>query len=494
MSSLINIDHLIYAILLESKINQTTNLSEWINKIDIENLPYEKARIFSNIIYSRKFDELDEIIKNRIIGKTRYTWTNNKSRLFRIFKELPIELKHLDLMLWKGAAVTEIAKNWRTREMGDLDIQVNPKEIEKVIFYLENSNKWRPQGEISWGKLRQKLLPRRESWNFISNNGDILDIHWSYSNENLSKNLINNIFKTSKEVCIFNHKLLIPETEWVIASSIQHGFLKGTLGDKIQSIFDFYNLFPLSNHKKLEKYLKISGVIEEGNLIKELILNKNINSLHSLLTFKLFDYENPPWLREMSKGKVTRFKIRSKSILPKENMDRQNINKFIIYRIWERLGRSSFIEKKIIKKYGFLTKVLDNKIENINDILTIGWQLPDQNEIWSDRADCRLVINSIPLNTKSIKIQLSKNYKISPNPIGFIYINGEIAGAYNLKENLTRDFIQIDLPKNKNYNKIEISFRPDPYVSKKEIKLRNIWQRHSIPIAQGRFEDIIIFI
>jgi hypothetical protein len=491
---LIDIDHLIHGLLFETSSSASTKLSEWISKVDIENLPYEKARIFSNIIYSEKFNELDEIIRNRIIGKTRYTWTNNKSRIFRIFKDLPKELNQLDFMLWKGAAVTFIAKNWRTREMGDLDVQVKPKELEKVIYYLEKSNNWRPLGEISWNKLRQKMLQRRESWNFISNNGDILDIHWSYLNENLSKNLVENIFKSSREVNVFNRKLLVPETEWVIASSVQHGFLKGTLGDKIQSILDYYHLCLMSNQTKLEKYLTLSGVSEEGNLIKEVILNKNLASISSLLSFKLFDYKNPPWLREMSKGKFTRFRIRTESILPKENMDYKNINNYIIYRIWERLGRSALIEKKIIKLKGFLTKRLDKNVENIEDVLTIGWQLPDGHEIWSDRADCRLLIDSLPLKTKGIKIQLSKNFKISPNPIGFIYINGELVGAYNLKENLTQDFIQIDFPKNKNYKKIEVSFRPDPYVSKKEINLRNIWQRQSIPIAQGRFEDIIQFI
>ena len=66
--------------------------------------------------------------------------------------------------------------------------------------------------------------------------------------------------------------------------------------------------------------------------------------------------------------------------------------------------------------------------------------------------------------------------------------------CYNLKENLNRDYIEMKIPFQLIGKKIEISFRPDPYVTRKEIKLRNIWQRQSIPILRGKIDEVIKFI
>lgn len=469
-------------------------LNEWVLNLNLDQLPYEQARVFSNIIYHTNFKTIDLNIKNRIIGKTKYTWTNNKSRMFRILNDLPQEIKSSKLLIWKGAAVAEIAKQWRTREMGDLDVQIKPEDLELVLHHLKESENWKPMGEVTWTNLFSRATPRRESWNFISKNGDILDIHWSYLDGKEKNNLINKVFQSARLMKVFDFELLIPSVEWVLASSVQHGFLKGTRGDKIQSIFDFYHLYKLCNTAKLSRVMEVSGVENEGYLLRDFILNGNQSALKALLSEELFNYTNPPWLRYMSRGFFNRLIIRYKSILPSNKMDKKMFNHYLIYRIWEKLGRLSFLENPIFRFFGFFTKNLEPHPRKIEDILTIGWQLPDGKEIWSDRADCRIKLNLAGKGCTFIRIKLSENYKISPNPIGFIYINGIYSGAYNLKEDLTRDFLQVEIPDKFRNEEIEISFRPDPYVSRGEIKLRNNWQRQSIPISSGSIDHVIKFI
>jgi len=467
---------------------------EWIENLNIENLPYEEARVLSNVIYHKDFKKLNENVRNRIIGKTKYNWTNNKSRIYSILNDLPKQMKSLNLMFWKGAAVTEIAKNWRTREMGDLDLQVKPNDLDNILNFLHKSGYWTPMGNVSWRDLTIRATPRRESWNFISKSGEILDLHWGYLDERANTNLINQIFNDAKDITIFDFEFKLPSTEWVVASSLQHGFLKGTMGDKTQSIFDFYHLYLLCNKSVLLDYAEKSGVKTEANILFDLFENKNMKALDELLNDELYFYYNPPWLRNMSKGIMERFIKRSLSVLPKKQMDYKLIKYFYFYRIWEYLLRSSKIERFHNFLFGFITKKIINSQKNIEDILTIGWQIPDGDVIWSDRADSRLILDLSGKYCTKLQFKLNSKFKISPNPIGFMYINGNFVGGYNLKENLNRDYIEMKIPFQLIGKKIEISFRPDPYVTRKEIKLRNIWQRQSIPILRGKIDEVIKFI
>jgi hypothetical protein len=487
-------EKMILHLINQPKLIMQEGLDEWTLNLDIDQLPYEQARVFSNIIYHTDFKQIELNIRNRIIGKTKFNWTNNQSRMFRILNDLPQEMQTSKLMMWKGAAVAEISNHWRTREMGDLDVQVRPEDLEQTLFHLRESNNWKPMGRVTWANLLPRAIPRRESWNFISRSGDILDIHWSYLDGNNKNNMLKDVFQSSKLIKVFDFDLLLPTVEWVLASSLQHGFLKGTRGDKVQSIFDFYHLYKLCNTNELRRTMRVSGIESEGNLLRNLIGDGNPNALKSLLSDEIFHYTNPPWLRNMSRGKLKRFNIRYKSIIPKNQMDYRMLNNYFIYRMWEILGRSSTVENIIFRYLGFFTKGIELIPLEIEDILTIGWQLPDGKEIWSDRADCRMKLDLTNKSCTSLKIKLSENFKISPNPIGFIYINGVYSGAYNLKEDLTRDFLEVAIPEKLRNTEIEISFRPDPYVSRKEIKLRNNWQRQSIPISIGSISDVIEFI
>ena len=242
------------------KLIMQEGIDEWILNLDIDQLPYEQARVFSNIIYHTDFKQIELNIRNRIIGKTKFNWTNNQSRMFRILNDLPQEMQTSKLMIWKGAAVAEISNHWRTREMGDLDVQVRPEDLEQTLFHLRESNNWKPMGRVTWANLLPRAIPRRESWNFISKNGDILDIHWSYLDGNNKNNMLKDVFQSSKLIKVFDFDLLIPSVEWVLASSLQHGFLKGTRGDKVQSIFDFYHLYKLCNTNELRRTIRVSGI------------------------------------------------------------------------------------------------------------------------------------------------------------------------------------------------------------------------------------------
>lgn len=397
-------------------------------------------------------------------------------------------------MLWKGAAVAQYLNIWNIREMGDLDVQIEPNYKTDVFDFLEQSNYWEPMGDISWSQIRNRSFCRRDSWNFISAEGDILDLHWGFTDSYLKRNLVGEIFKDASTVKIFNNQIKIPSPEWIVASSIQHGFLKGTKGDKFQSIFDYKSLIEYCDVNLLTKILNYLDLSSEHRIIENYVLNNKNIGIDLLIENNLIEYFNPPWNRSVTSKSFYRFINRLNSSLEIKNLDLPLLNRKILYIIWDRIGRISIFEKVLVKIFGHFSRKISEEPIYVEDFLTVGWQVPDSEEIWSDRPDARMIINLEKTNCNKIRIYLSNKFKFSPNPMGFIFINGFFCGGYNLKEDLSQNYIEVQVPNFLKGKEIEVSFRPDPYVTKKEIKLRNIWQRQSIPIARGKFNDVIKFI
>jgi len=325
----------------------------------------------TNIIFQEYFPDIFLDLKNNIQNETfralkLTSLTCNVSEILKKEKINAIFFKGIPLSLQTTGKIY-------SRGKGDLDILINPKDLEKAIKILENNdfilvkNKFPKNYNSFWGRYSKLVSNQLSLYKKDSNNIYWIDLHWSLSiikgilpkfnylwESRIALNINGyQIYTLNKEIAYLHLCLHSSNDRWKYLRSYVDLFkLSQKLNNKMIQNLNKYSLIKSCSYNVLKDF--------ENNNLRLLSKNNNfnfnqkdINEIQTLpvkyFGYKVFDlkikFDNLFYIFNLSKKPISFIPNLLKEIIPPESIvDINGENKNIIRIIFERY-------QKLIKLY-----------------------------------------------------------------------------------------------------------------------------------------------
>lgn len=260
-----------------------------------------------------------------------------KESLLKVCEEL--SKKEIDYVLLKGSNFIDSSYNYTNRNLRDIDILIDLKQIQRAIKIFEKmgysftkKNKMN-FFEFAYNKYNYDLPPMRNE------NGICIEIHFKIiANSETSPCVFGqNLLANRKVQNIYNIEINFCEESYLILHLIYHGTSKGFFDVGLNFILDLKKIF---NEKKI-KIDELLKIAKKNNLYKETILTLNLLSKIGYVNCYL-KKNNRNIHRELISN--TQFLLASKSSKPGLDFMVYNSDKSFI----KKLSESLFVSKEIV--------------------------------------------------------------------------------------------------------------------------------------------------
>ena len=295
--------------------------------------------------------------------------------------------RHCPVMLTKGLATCLRFKAWASRPMADVDIHVPVEALDKACQVLEGSS-WTPRYGMTWDSLLRRSCLRRNSWNFTNGVVDV-DLHWRLRGSRTEHWLEHRMWGSGEQVEYSGRSLIIQSAEFALISALDHGFMRGSRSDALQTVVDSAWLLPRCKANDLLLLLQKSGLVEPfKELLKLLDVVAPAERVSNMA--RLIDSPN---VGAQNASTRHSFKLRTESAVLRQPA---------LYKLWNVLGRKPRLERLALRWAGPFSKPLkpappkeEYDLRDCAAIDEIGgpgwaWPHPDRVCFWGDRANSRL--------------------------------------------------------------------------------------------------------
>lgn len=473
--------------------------------------PSSELALLGRVMTHEGITDLAGSARPTLIGVRRMNWAVS-TRQFVLFEQHAPNLAEVSpIMLLKGAALRLIGKSPYERGHSDIDIAVPLAKVRSVLNLLESS-KFLPSHGTDFGEISHRLLERRDGWNFEHPSGLNLDLHWRIFEHRGRTSDVDPLVwmrATSHELPTSHTEVLVPDSSSLGVYSLYHAFVRGTARDRLQHLLDLADLVTQENIHPMFDLACDLGLrdvfVDRINILEQLgvrisLSNSNFQPSHR----KLPPVE--PWLQRRRPSPRRDWRLafaRSRKRPWAEVIETHLLRRPMAYGVWGALGYLSSLERVLIHRKPMTMSVTHDQskskreyhlaeLEDRNEILGPGWswRVIDEDFVWSDRLESRLVI---PINCSTrghLLIEFSPialspprmDGRFSCLPTGDIYTNGVLRASYDFTMNRQLLLVKIPYALSKNQKILEVSFRPTALVSHRNLgPVYQSWKQ-SVPL------------
>jgi hypothetical protein len=451
----------------------------WQSSIDIEDAPYSEARMIP-AVYAR-LSAIDPRLElpGKFRGKARSTFARNMMLARDTLPVLEELAKQWPLVAIKGLSICARYGTWSKRPLGDFDVRIRERDLERVCAYLEQEG-WAPKYGLTWKSLLHRTALRRESWGIMRGHAD-LDLHWRIADGLQDTVLERELWSAAQRFEVLGRPVCVPSPEVMVAYSLNHGLRQGSQADALQTIIDVAQLLPDCAGGTLARVIARSGLIAEFDAVCSVLMKSGR------------PVDIGPLLRE----RIETLRAQRSRPVARRRAERELLRSPALYRAWEALGKPRSVERMLLRLFGPMSKPLRpggqfrrsydlRNCEVIDQIGGVGWSWPepDYTCFWADRADVRLLIPVEKGRNYLVALSFARHRMASPAPHFAVTANGRFARAIDFRPSPATFTYFIPVPKAAIFaDWLELSFRPYRFVSEAEA-LKNYHLRRSLPAAR----------
>ena len=233
--------------------------------------------------------------------------------------------------------------------------------------------------------------------------------------------------------------VLLHSPEFALATSLEHGYKRGTHADGLQTLVDATMLLPAC---KAERLLP---------LIARLALRQGFAKLLATLREAGQTAIADTW-QAVSRTDTVRNNSDNDGILAPANvrdgrrLEKSLLSRPAVYRLWEGLGRKASLERMLLRTLGPMSKptawspqcefdydLCDARV--MDRIGGPGWGWPEGKTcFWSDRGDARLLIPLQKLGNHLLLFRIAESRVSSANVSVHVFANGMFITTMEFKE------------------------------------------------------------
>jgi hypothetical protein len=488
-------EHLLVAALSPQGAVAAASWQEWVSQVKLEDAHYSEVRLLPAVYANLSRVGPSLKLAHKLRGNASYTFTKNlllAQGCMPIIEELG---RHSPVLLAKGIGICIRFDAWWSRAIRDVDIHVQRQSLDKVCDVLAQSG-WIPKYGMTQASLVHRSSLRRDSWNFTKGALD-LDIHWRVKSGPQENWLLTQMWASAEHAECFGRTLLLQSPELALITSLNHGFIAGDHGDALQAIVDTAWLLPLCRADPLIDLLSKSCMMEQFSdvilILQKIGPSETVSRYHR----RLFGVER-------NEAEEVTCAVGRGLSSSRPQMEKEILRQPARYQLWEALGRSSRIERLLLRFTGPFSRPLTQPArfkddydlrdcEAMDRVAGPGWGWPEPGNtcFWSDRADARFLIPLRHTGDHLIVLGISENRFDSPNACINVFGNGIFLASINLRERLSTSEYCLVVPRWVLFGPwLELSLRPKPYLGEEAVSSGSYSLKRSLPVRRLRVLDM----
>lgn len=367
--------------LIAATAQSTRGLLAWtslVKNLQFENLPPNAQRlcpmIYNNLSGERSVPEIE-----RLKGSFRFSWAASTKLLYEVVRLTDsLEREKIDYRILKGLGIQLSLDLVGARVVGDADILVKSKDIQRVSELLTEMGFRKSSGA---GCDHGFQAPLGDALEF--NKADVhFDLHIAEFKEPAS--LFARMFEEEPLLRTFQNQIIqIPSPELLLLHSAYHGFRNSSPTDLIQSLADIVQLARVTNDSHLTEITKSSGCSRYVDFIKKSLvdyLDEESELLEGVADARV-ELRNHSAKTKGGVSRLTRkalqlLKVRSIFPLALANPKRFFYER-VHYTIWLLAGQFSALEKKLFSFLPLFLKPPRNALREGISFQYFGSETPD---------------------------------------------------------------------------------------------------------------------
>jgi hypothetical protein len=474
----------------------------WQSGIAIEDAPYAETRLIPAV-----FARLSAIVPAvelppKFRGKARATFTQNMILARETLPYLESFAGFCPVIAIKGLAICARYNAWSRRNMGDFDIHIPYRDLERACRRLE-ADGWMPRCGMTWKTLIHRSSLRRSSWG-LERGRSVLDLHWRITDDAGKRQLEREMWETGRTCDVQGYRLLIPSPEMAFVTALDHGFRFGSRADLLQTVIDCAQLIEDCEAEKLTRVLGWARLTREFENLRSILIGSGRSVSFDLpagIDRAAPDSAPRTWKR--LPGILQTLRTRRASRVPRSRIERRLLRSPTAYRAWEALGRPRLLEMIWLRAFGPISAPLERnrparRVYDLRDCAVmdevggVGWGSPEVEGLcfWTDRADARLLLPVSRNTDYLVAVTLSAYRRYSGAPSIAVLANGHFLTTIDFRRTPLVSTYGLRVPKQMIFaDWLELSFRPNDYVAEREAQ-RNYVLRRSLPFQRLELIEI----
>jgi len=469
---------------------------EWQGSITLEEAPYPEARLLPAVYARLSRMKAPPVLPEKLRGSARATFTQNMLHARECLPALRDLAAECRVMALKGLAHCARYGTWSSRPMGDVDVLIELRSLERACRHLAERG-WQPKYGMTWTTLVHRSALKRDSWGLTRDRADV-DLHWRVMEAEDEGELERIVWETAQTVEVLGRRIAIPSSEVALISCINHGFRSGSHGDTLQAIVDAHALLKDCNPDSTAMLVDRFGLADEFLSLLEAL--SRLGAATKGHDRRVEGRSTPPQRRRLATRLPWQIDLllqRRASRVPRARFEGSLLTHPRAYRAWEAVGRPKLLEPLFLRVAGPVTRPLKgcakprnhyypNACEVMDEVGGIGWSWPDTNRdcVWSDRADARLLLPVRRGADHLLVASFSERRVLSSAPNFDVFVNGRRLARIDFRDHPDVASYVVQVPKRIIFSDwVEVSFRPLDYTSQ-DVAVSSYASRLSVPLQR----------
>lgn len=368
------------------------------------------------------------------------------------------------------------------RPLADFDFFVPMEQVARARELLQ-SRGFLPNLGISEQEFAGRVVPHRGSWNFVNDTKIDLDLHWR---------IFEHLDIAQNEALVADHSHPA-ETEFGTVRRLDNELMLLSL-----AVHHLHSSGPANGLFDFAHLLKVVDVAATARLTARIGIDREIREVCAAIRGIVGDRADPnlgelerlvgPRAASQPAHDATRRVLPPFDSAPRRYRETERIARPLAYRIWSRLGRPLWLERRLLGRSGTVTRAVSDPrpyapgvpfYPRTSGTLGIGWHhlFPGDPHRWANYPDARVLFRDVVPGIHTVRIELDpEQWARAPRSTFNVFCNGRFVGSCD-KSASGFEFV-VTRPA----TTIEVSLRPKGFHRFRNPGSQSKWYRMLAPV------------